>query len=38
MTYKDEKGEFIFRYSFTTRAGRKVIAKDKPFKIYIKRY
>lgn len=33
----DETGAYVFRKSFTTRSGRKVIAKDgKTFKIPVK--
>ena len=33
----DETGAYVFRMSFTTRNGKKVVAKDgKPFKIPVK--
>nr|DAY07294.1 MAG TPA: hypothetical protein [Caudoviricetes sp.] len=33
----DETGAYVFRMSFTTRSGKKVVSKDgKPFKIPVK--
>ena len=34
--YTDERGTFILRWAIT-RNGRRIVAKDKPFKIYIHR-
>lgn len=38
MEYSDERGVFILRWSITTKNGKVVRAKDKPFKIYITKY
>ena len=36
MLYKDEKGTYVLRHSFTTKSGKKIVSKNgKPFKIYI---
>ena len=35
--YTDSKGTFILRWKTTTRDGRVIRAKKKPFKIYIKK-
>ncbi len=32
--YTDERGTFILRWAIT-RNGKRIVAKDKPFKIYI---
>ena len=36
MLYKDEKGTYVLRHSFTTKSGKKIVSKNgKPFKIYM---
>lgn len=36
ILYKDEKGTYVLRHSFTTESGKKIVSKNgKPFKIYI---
>ena len=35
MTYTDERGTFILRWTRRLKDGRVVRAKNKPFKIYI---
>lgn len=34
MEYSDERGVFILRWAIV-KNGKKIVAKDKPFKIYI---
>ncbi len=37
MTYSDERGEFILRWTRTLN-GKVIRAKNKPFKIYINKH
>lgn len=37
MEYTDDKGVFILRWSIV-KNGKKIVAKNKPFKIYISKY
>ncbi len=38
MTYTDERGVFILRWSRRLKNGKVLVAKAKPFKIYIEKF